>query len=82
MTSVLRALLAVLVGALALSAAPPALAATDQITWAVSPATDGAVEGTPYPLTWIPFFVAMAVGGLAIAFRAGERLRADTEGLV
>lgn len=44
MTSVLRALLAVLVGALALSAAPPALAATDQITWAVSPATDGAVD--------------------------------------
>ncbi|QHC64291.1 DUF916 domain-containing protein [Rathayibacter festucae] len=44
MTSVLRALLAVLVGALALTAAPPALAATDQITWAVSPATDGAVD--------------------------------------
>ncbi|MGG7452928.1 DUF2975 domain-containing protein [Plantibacter auratus] len=49
---------------------------------ALAAATDGAVEGTPYPLTWIPFFVAMAVGGLAIAFRAGERLRADTEGLV
>ncbi|MCJ1698661.1 DUF916 domain-containing protein [Rathayibacter festucae] len=44
MTSVLRALLAVLVGALALTAAPPARAATDQITWAVSPATDGAVD--------------------------------------
>ncbi|QHF23033.1 DUF916 domain-containing protein [Rathayibacter sp. VKM Ac-2804] len=45
MTSALRTLLAVLVGALALSAAPPALAAaTDQITWAVSPATDGAVD--------------------------------------
>lgn len=49
---------------------------------ALAVATDGAVEGTPYPLTWIPFFVAMAVGGLAIAFRAGERLRADTEGLI
>lgn len=49
---------------------------------ALAVATDGAVEGTPYPLTWIPVFVAMAVGGLAIAFRAGERLRADTDGLV
>lgn len=49
---------------------------------ALAVATDGAVEGTPYPLTWTPVLVAMAVGGLAIAFRAGERLRADTEGLV
>ncbi|QHC68098.1 DUF916 domain-containing protein [Rathayibacter sp. VKM Ac-2759] len=44
----LRALLALLVGALALSAAPPASAA-DQISWAVSPASDGA----PDKRSWI-----------------------------
>lgn len=49
---------------------------------ALAVVTGGAVDGTPYPLSWVPVFVAMAVGGLAIAFRAGERLRADTEGLV
>ena len=43
-SALLRVLLALVAGALALSAAPPALAATDQITWAVSPATDGAVD--------------------------------------
>lgn len=31
---------------------------------------------------WLPFLAAMALGGLAILTRNGERLRADTEGLI
>lgn len=42
-STLLRALLALAVGAIALSAAPPALA-DDRISWAVSPATDGAPD--------------------------------------
>jgi hypothetical protein len=49
---------------------------------ALAVASSGAADGAPHPLDWVPVLVAMAVGGLAIAFRAGERLRADTEGLV
>lgn len=49
---------------------------------ALALASSRAVDGAPHPLDWLPVLVAMAVGGLAIAFRAGERLRADTEGLV
>lgn len=49
---------------------------------ALAVASDRAFEGVAFQISWLPFLAAMAVGGLAIAFRAGERLRADTEGLV
>lgn len=35
-----------------------------------------------FQVPWLPVLAAMALAGLAIAFRAGERLRADTDGLV
>ena len=33
-------------------------------------------------IDWLPFLAAMALGGLAILTRTGERLRTDSEGLV
>lgn len=48
---------------------------------ALAIASDRAFEGVAFQISWLPVLAAMAVGGLAIAFRAGERLRADTERL-
>ncbi|MGK9148992.1 hypothetical protein KXS11_15280 [Plantibacter flavus] len=49
---------------------------------ALAVASGDAFSGIAVEVSWLPVLAAMAVGGLAIAFRSGERLRADTDGLV
>ncbi|HXH36515.1 MAG TPA: hypothetical protein VNJ54_19220 [Plantibacter sp.] len=44
--------------------------------------TDDGDFSVTFEVTWLPVLAALALAGLAIAFRAGERLRADTDGLV
>ncbi|MFD1714832.1 hypothetical protein ACFSBZ_10150 [Amnibacterium flavum] len=49
---------------------------------AIAALTDRAYEASTIPFDWTPILAAIAVGAVAAAFRAGERLQRDTEGLV
>jgi hypothetical protein len=49
---------------------------------AIARLTDRALESAQIPFDWTPILAAVAVGTVAAAFRAGERLTRDTEGLV
>ncbi|BDI23955.1 hypothetical protein [Herbiconiux sp. L3-i23] len=49
---------------------------------AVNVLTDKAYSSAQAPVEWTPYLAAFAVTVVAVAFRAGERLQRDTEGLV
>lgn len=52
---------------------------------AVALGTDAPDDGSwqfAVHIDWLPFLAAMALGGLAILTRTGERLRTDSEGLI
>lgn len=49
---------------------------------ALALATDRAGEGVVFSVSWLPFLAAMALAGLAVLVRSGERLRDDADGLV
>lgn len=49
---------------------------------ALALATDNAVESVTFQFSWLPFLAALALSGLAVLVRAGERMRDDTDGLI
>lgn len=49
---------------------------------AVNVLTDKAYSSAQAPIEWTPYLAAFGVAVVALAFRAGERLQRDTDGLV
>lgn len=49
---------------------------------AVATLSDNSFDKVVMTIDWLPFVFAMMVGALALAFRAGERMQRDTDGLV
>lgn len=44
--------------------------------------SDYSYDNVIFTMNWLPFVFAMTLGALALAFRAGERMQRDTDGLV
>jgi hypothetical protein len=49
---------------------------------AVAVLSEGTYEGVAVTIDWLPLLAATGVGAVAAAFRTGERLQRDTDGLV